>query len=173
VADTNINASRVSTRDAVADDLPRVTEIYNHYVLTSHATFDVDPWTVDQRREWMSHYAPRGRHRLIVAERDGRIAGYASSSVYRAKRAYETSVETSVYLAPDERGRGLGTALYRALFDALAREDVHRAYAGIALPNDASVALHERFGFSRVAYFSEQGRKFGRWWDVAWYEKAL
>jgi phosphinothricin acetyltransferase len=82
-------------------------------------------------------------------------------------------VETSVYLAPDAVGRGAGTRLYEKLFKALEGEDVHRAYAGIALPNPASVGLHERFGFKRAGHFTEQGRKFGRYWDVAWYEKAL
>lgn len=89
------------------------------------------------------------------------------------KQAYDSSVETSVYCAPGATGRGIGRGLYSALFGALSGEDVHRAYAGIALPNPASIALHERFGFVQVAYFSEQGRKLGRYWDVAWFEKAL
>jgi len=82
-------------------------------------------------------------------------------------------VETSVYLAPEVIGKGAGSRLYERLFDSLKREDVHRAYGGIALPNPASIALHEKFGFKRVALFTEQGRKFGRYWDVAWYEKQL
>lgn len=84
---------------------------------------------------------------------------------------YGTSVEVSVYLTPDAAGHGIGTRLYDALFTALATEDVHRAYAGIALPNAASVRLHERFGFAHVGTYGEVGRKFGRYWDVAWYEK--
>ena len=103
----------------------------------------------------------------------GLDVGFASSSRFRPKPAYETSVETSVYLAPDSVGRGAGTRLYEGLFKALEGEDVHRAYAGIALPNPASIGLHERFGFKRVAHFTEQGRKFGRYWDVAWYEKQI
>ena len=82
-------------------------------------------------------------------------------------------METSAYLAPELVGKGAGSRLYKALFDSLEGEDVHRAYGGIALPNPASIALHEKFGFKRVALFTEQGRKFGRYWDVAWYEKAL
>jgi phosphinothricin acetyltransferase len=108
-----------------------------------------------------------------VAIPDGQVIGYASSGQYRAKAAYETTVETSAYVAPDFVGRGLGTSLYTVLLDALEREDVHRALAGIAQPNDASVALHRRFGFHAVAHFSEQGRKFDRYWDVDWYERAL
>lgn len=154
-------------------DLPAIVEIYNHYIRETAITFDLEPFTVDQRREWFGHYAPAGRHRLLVARDGVRIAGYATSSRWRPKAAYDPSVETSIYLEPSATGRGIGTALYAALFDALAGEDVHRAYAGISGPNPASVALHERFGFVRAASFTEQGRKFGRWWDVAWYEKHL
>jgi phosphinothricin acetyltransferase len=110
---------------------------------------------------------------LLVALAEGRLIGYASSSRFREKPAYETSVETSIYVTPDAIGRGAGSRLYAELFHSLEGEDVHRAYAGIALPNPASVALHERFGFKRVAHFTEQGRKFGRYWDVAWFEKLL
>lgn len=101
------------------------------------------------------------------------ILGYATSSAFRPKPAYATSVEVTVYLAPHARGRGVGTLLYKALFEALADEDVHRAYAGIAQPNEASARLHERFGFRHVGTYREVGRKFGRYWDVAWFEKEL
>jgi phosphinothricin acetyltransferase len=114
-----------------------------------------------------------GRHRLLVALSEARVIGYASSSKFRDKRAYETSVETSIYIAPEAIGRGAGSRLYEDLFRSLEAEDIHRAYAGIALPNLASVALHVRFGFKQVARFTEQGRKFGRYWDVAWFEKAV
>jgi phosphinothricin acetyltransferase len=101
------------------------------------------------------------------------ILGYATSGPFRPKPAYATSVETTVYVAPDSGRRGIGTLLYKALFEALADEDLHRAYAGVAQPNDASTRLHERFGFRHVGTYREAGRKFGRWWDVAWYEKEL
>lgn len=160
-------------RPAVADDLPSIVEIYNHYIRETAITFDLEPFTVEGRREWFSHYGPAGRHRILVAQADGRVLGYATSSRWRPKAAYDPSVETSVYLDASATGRGIGTALYAALFEALRGEDVHRAYAGISGPNPASVALHERFGFSRVGTFTQQGRKFGRWWDVTWYEKRL
>ena len=99
--------------------------------------------------------------------------GYSSSHPFRPKGAYATSVETSVYLDPAWQGRGLGARLYAALFDALASEDVHRAYAGITLPNPASLALHPRFGFEHAGTFRQVGRKHDRYWDVAWYEKSL
>lgn len=168
-----VRASDVKVRAATAADLVGLNAVYNEYVATAHYTFDVEPMTTEARREWFSHYADSGHHRVFVAVDGDVVIGYASSSRYRVKPAYETSVETSVYLAPDATGLGLGTKLYSALFDALRGEDVHRAYAGIALPNPASIALHERFGFKKAGHYTEQGRKFGRYWDVAWYEKAL
>jgi len=165
--------SDISVRPATIADMPALNDLYNHYVLHTPVTFDVEAVTMDDRREWFSHFGATGRYRLLVADHDGRVAGYACSKTLRDKRAYETSVETTVYVADGLGGRGIGSALYAELFDVLAGEDVHRAYAGITMPNDASVALHERFGFRRVAYYTEQGRKFGRYWDVAWYEKPL
>ena len=165
--------TRAEVRPATAEDLQAVNEIYNQYVGETHYTFDIEPMTMDARREWFSHYGATGRHRLLVAVAEGRVIGYACSSRFRPKAAYETSVETTIYLAPDSVGRGTGSRLYEALFKDLDGEDVHRALAGIALPNPASIAIHERFGFKRVAHFTEQGRKFDRYWDVAWYEKPL
>jgi phosphinothricin acetyltransferase len=163
----------VEVRPATDDDLSAVNDIYNQYVVEAHYTFDLEPMSMEARHEWFTHYGETGRHRLLVAVSEARVIGYACSSRFRPKPAYETSVETSVYLASDAIGRGAGTLLYEKLFKALEGEDVHRAYAGIALPNPASVGLHERFGFKRVGHFTEQGRKFGRYWDVAWYEKPL
>ena len=159
-------------RPATEDDLEAINGIYNHYVVETHVTFDDEPLSLEARREWFGHYAATGRHRVLVAEDDA-VRGFATSSRFRPKPGYLTSVETSVYLAPDATGQGTGARLYSALFESLEGEDLHRAYSGIALPNPASVALHEKFGFKRVALFSEQGRKFGRYWDVAWFEKAL
>ncbi|MHB8588989.1 MAG: GNAT family N-acetyltransferase [Candidatus Dormibacteraceae bacterium] len=165
--------TEVDVRPATAGDLSAVNEIYNQYVAETHYTFDVESMSMDARREWFTHYGAAGRYRVVVAVSGGRVIGCASSSRFRLKPAYETSIETSIYLAPEAVGRGAGSRLYEALFRLLEGEDVHRAYAGIALPNPASIALHERFGFKRAAHFTEQGRKFGRYWDVAWYEKPV
>jgi phosphinothricin acetyltransferase len=167
-----INAA-LEVRGAIDDDLEALNAIYNQYIAETHYTFDLEPYTMDARREWFSHFAGAGRYRLLVGLHDDQVIGYASSSRFRLKAAYEPSVETSIYLAPEAVGRGAGTRLYGALFKALEGEDVHRAFAGVSLPNPASIALHERFGFKRVGVFTEQGRKFGRYWDVAWYEKPL
>jgi phosphinothricin acetyltransferase len=163
----------MEVRPGEEHDLEAVNEIYNHYVRETPITFDIEEISMDARREWFTHYATSGRHRLFVAVDTGDVLGYASSSALFPRRAYETSVTVSVYCRPGATGRGVGSQLYRALFGALEHEDVHRAYGGVTMPNAASVALHERFGFTRVAYFTEQGRKFGKYWDVVWYEKEL
>lgn len=164
----------VMIRDFCTTDIEALTALYNRYILETTITFDLQPYTVQQRQEmWMSHYARSGRYRLLVAERDGQLVGYATSSKLRVKAAYDTSVETSLYLRAEAQGCGIGTRLYSALFDALRKEDVHRAYAGITLPNEASVAIHRKFEFEQVGLFREVGRKFDRYWDVAWFEKAL
>jgi phosphinothricin acetyltransferase len=165
--------TKFQIRPATRADVPRLTEIYNHYVITTAITFDLEPFTVEQRMVWFDEHAETGRYRLLVAEEDGRVIGSASTGRFRDKRAYDTTAETSVYCAPDATGRGVGSALYRRLFTALAGEDINRFAAGITLPNDPSIALHKRFGFVQVGVFSANGRKFGRYWDVAWFERAL
>jgi len=156
------------------DDLPALTGIYNHYVVNTTITFDLQPFSPAERRPWFDDHHDRGPHRLLVAaDADGRVAGYASSSRWRPKPAYLTTVEVSVYCDPRGIRTGCGSALYTSLFEQLAHEDVKTAVAGIALPNPASIALHERFGFRPVGVFHEVGRKFDRYWDVAWYERPM
>ncbi|MFJ9615674.1 GNAT family N-acetyltransferase [Streptomyces noursei] len=164
----------VQVRAGAETDLTALTDLYNHYVRETVITFDTAPFSPAQRRPWLLSHPKDGPHRLLVAQgADGDLLGYATSSPFRPKGAYATSVETTVYCAPDAAGRGVGTLLYTALFAALADEDVHRAYAGITQPNEASGRLHARFGFRPIGTFTEVGRKFGRYWDVAWYQKDL
>ncbi|MFJ8732398.1 GNAT family N-acetyltransferase [Streptomyces bauhiniae] len=169
------SGTEVQVRPGTEADLDALTALYNHYVTETAITFDLAPFTPGERRPWLLSHPEDGPHRLLVAtDPDSRrVLGYATSGPHRPKAAYAPSVETSVYLAPDATGRGVGTLLYDALFAALAEEDVHRAFAGITQPNRASVRLHERFGFRHLGTFGEVGRKFGRYWDVAWYQKEL
>jgi phosphinothricin acetyltransferase len=160
-------------RSAQPGDLPRLTEIYNHYVVTTPITFDLEPYTVERRMAWFEQFATTRRHRLLVAEWNGVVIGYAGTTRFRPKPAYDTTVETTIYLSAEAAGKGVGSRLYAALFQALANEDIHRIVAGYALPNPASKALHKRFGFQLVGIFRENGRKFGRYWDVAWSERPL
>jgi phosphinothricin acetyltransferase len=160
-------------RPARSKDLPALTDLYNHYIRESPVTFDLEPFSSAARRAWFEGFAETGRHRLQVSESDGRLTGFASSRQFRPKAAYDSTIETTIYLAPDATGAGLGRRLYGALFDSLASEDVHLAVGGVTLPNPASVALHESFGFEPVGIFREVGYKFGRYWDVQWFQKEL
>lgn len=164
----------VAVRSAVESDLPALIAIYNWYVENSAATFDLESHDVGDRREWFDQFSAIGPYRLLVAVDDvGRLLGFAYSGRFRERAAYRPSIETSVYLKPDAGGRGVGSMLYQQLFAEIRREDLHRCYAVIALPNDASVALHRRFGFEEVGRLREVGFKHGDWWDVAYLEKAL
>ena len=164
MAETEIRRARIS-------DVPALLEIYNYYVANTHITFDVEPHTLDRRLAWFATFADSGRYQCFVAERDGSVIGWASSAPLKERAAYQTSVETSIYLAPSEGRRGVGSRLYRTLISAVEPMDVHRAYGGISLPNDASVSLHVGLGFSHIGTYREVGRKFGRFWDVAIYER--
>jgi phosphinothricin acetyltransferase len=170
---THPTAAAISIRAARESDLPRLTEIYNHYVMNTPITFDLDPVTIDQRRAWLTHFAESGPHRLLVAEDAGLVVGYAGTHQFRDRKAYDTTVETTIYCAHDHTGRGIGRVLYAALFEALRGQDLRVAIAGITLPNPASVGLHEHFGFTPVGVMHHVGRKFGQYWDVGFYEKRL
>jgi phosphinothricin acetyltransferase len=109
----------------------------------------------------------------LVADENGVVIGYAGTTRFRAKPAYNTTVESTIYCAPEATGRGIGAKLYAALFEAIAGEDVHRIVAGYVPPNPGSEKLHAQFGFKPVGTFTEQGYKFGRYWDVVWLERPL
>jgi phosphinothricin acetyltransferase len=163
--------SEVRIRPAVRGDLPRITEIYNYYVLNTPVTFDVEAYTVERREAWFAQFAVSGRYQLLVAEHDGIVVGYAGTTRFRPKAAYETTVETTIYCALEAAGKGIGKGLYSELFGRLKGEDIHRYVAGYVLPNPASDALHRRFGFEVAGVFHENGRKFGKYWDVCWMER--
>jgi phosphinothricin acetyltransferase len=160
-------------RPADLADLPSLTAIHNYYVVHTHITFDLRPFTPEEREPWFHDHSDGGRYRLFVAEESRAIAGYACTGRFRAKAAYDTTVEASIACAPACAGRGIGGALYTVLFRAIAAEDIHRIVAGIAQPNDASNALHARFGFRPAGRFTAVGRKFDRYWDVVWMERPL
>jgi phosphinothricin acetyltransferase len=165
--------SKPIVRPAALADLVQITEIYNHYVRNTPITFDIEPVTPEQRIGWFREHTGGPRYRLLVAEEDGRILGYAGTGRFRAKAAYDTTAEVTVYCAPDSAGRGLGRLMYQTLFDSLRSVDLNRLVAGITLPNEASVALHRKTGFKEVGVFSQNGRKFDRYWDVLWMERPM
>jgi L-amino acid N-acyltransferase YncA len=162
----------VTIRRAAESDLTGIATIYNHEVASSHATFDLEPPTPAywQQRLVGAH---EGDHLLVAVDRDEDVVGYAYSWSYRPRPAYDLTRETSIYLDPSVRGLGVGRRLYPALLDTMAGSGVHTAVALVALPNPASVALHEACGFEHVGTMREVGYKFDQWVDVEWYQKML
>lgn len=160
-------------RAAEERDLPELTRIYNHYVETSHVTFDLKPFEVEQRWPWFETFSRTGRHRLFVAEAGRDVMGHVGSAPWRPKPAYATTVELSVYCAHDSVRRGVGRALCNHLLNELRNEDIERVVGGAALPNPGSVALLTSLGFRQVGTFTSVGRKFDQYWDVAWFEKGM
>ncbi len=140
---------------------------------TSNASFHTRPVSVEDRLDWFGGFSTSGPHRLLVARHDGLTIGHASSGRYRELEAFVETVEVGISLHHDWRGRGIGTRLYRALFDRLACEPVHTALAGIALPNDASVALHRKFGFAEVGIFEEYATKHGEYISSLWMQRLF
>jgi phosphinothricin acetyltransferase len=163
----------VATRAATIDDLERIVEIYNYYVINTPITFDLVPAKPEDKIGWFRDHCDGARHRMLVAIENDRIIGFAGTGVFRERAAYDTTVETTIYCDYQVTGRGFGATMYRALFEMIANEDVNRIVAGITLPNDASVRLHRSFGFTDVGIFTEVGRKFDRYWDVVWMERPL
>ncbi len=165
--------SDVTIRRAEQRDLPALLAIYNHYVVNTPVTFDLEPRTLAQRQEWFDQFQPSGRYQCFVAARGDNAIGWVCSAAFKEKAAYQTTIETSIYVAPDEGGKGLGRRLYDTLFDALKGQDIHRAFGGITQPNEASVALHKSVGFQHIGTYQEVGRKFGKFWDVALYLRPM
>lgn len=159
-------------RRAQAADLERINEIHNTYVVDSHVSFDTEPWGMETRRRWWERYED-DRYIALVAELGGTVIGAAYSGPYRDKTAYDSSVETTIVLDERFTGQGIGAALLAALLNAVEGKGAHRAYAIIALPNDASIALHERFGYRRIGVLDEVGHKMGSYWSTMILEKRF
>lgn len=165
--------SDVVIRRVEQGDLPALLDIYNHYVVHTPITFDLEPRTLAQRQEWLDQFVASGKYQCFTSVRGSQPIGWVCSTKFKEKEAYATSIETSIYVAPGEGGKGLGRRLYDTLFDALKGEDIHRAFGGITQPNEASVALHKSAGFEHIGTYREIGRKFGRFWDVALYVRPM
>jgi len=161
-----------SVRIATTADADRIAEIYNHYVANTVVTFEEEPVTGDEMRRRIDDVFASALPWLI-AESGGHITGYAYATKWKARSAYRFAVETTVYLADGLARQGLGSRLYEELFGLLKERQIHAAIGGIALPNDASVALHEKFGMRKVAHFEQVGFKFGKWVDVGYWERFL
>lgn len=155
-------------RPAREQDWQSILDILNHYIEHEHHTFDDRCFSLQERVSWFKQFSSEGPYQLLVAENQDQILGYVHSSQFRSKPGYNSSVETTIYLHPEATGIGVGLSLYQQLLSNLSTLALHRAYAGIALPNPASEALHRKLGFFEIGVFREVGIKFGRYYDVKW-----
>ena len=153
-------------RDAAA-----ICKIYNYYVRDTVVTFEERE--VDAAEMAARIAAVTAQHPWLVREVDGLVVGFAYAAPWKTRSAYRFALETTVYLAPEHAGQGHGLALYQELLARLRALNIHCAIGGIALPNDASVGLHEKLGFRRIGQFAEVGWKFDRWIDVGYWELLL
>jgi len=158
-------------RKANPADADRIAEIYNHYILHSVISFEETPVTGPEMLGRMVEV--QQNFPWLVYEDDGAIAGYAYATPWKNRDAYRHSVETTIYVDRAKLGKGIGVRLYEPLLKTLRDRDLHIVMAGIALPNDGSVAIHEKFGFVKVAHYCEIGRKFDRWVDVGYWQLML
>jgi len=157
-------------RRAIPADLPAVARIYAHAVVTSHATFDL---VAPDVQAWEHRLATQGPLDAMFVAVDPEVVGFAYSSAYRPRAAYDRTRETTVYLDDEARGQGIGNLLYTALLETIEAAGVHSAIAVIALPNPASERLHVAHGFAKVGHLAEVGHKFGKWVDIATYQRMF
>ncbi len=152
-------------RNAKETDLPQMLDIYNEIIANTTAVFQYDPHTLDMRKEWFAQKQKEG-FPVFVAEENCEVVGFSTIGAFRNWQAYKYSVENSVYVRADQRGKGIGKLLLQPLIDAASQMGMHTIIAGIDASNETSIALHKQFGFVEVAYFKEVGYKFGRWLDL-------
>ena len=162
----------ITIRHATEDDLPAILEIYNDVILHTTAVYDYEPHTLEMRRQWFITKKEQG-FPVFVAADDEKIVGLSSIGPFRAWAAYKYSVENSVYVSADSRGRGIGKLLIPLLIVVARELGLHTIIAGIDAANEASLKLHEHFGFKEVAHFREVGYKFDRWLDLKFLQLVL
>jgi phosphinothricin acetyltransferase len=160
-------------RSVKHSDASRLVDIYNYYIANSTATFETEPVSSEQMISRIKNIEENLLPWLVTEDKNGNILGYAYASKWKERNAYKHSVEITVYLDHNIPAQGLGTQLYTALFGNLKNLDIHAAMAGISLPNEASIALHEKFAMHKVAHFQEVGKKFGKWIDVGYWQVVL
>lgn len=169
LSDSPLGVGGIIIREAVKEDLPQMLDIYNHVILHTTAVYNYDPHTLAMRTEWFQTKQQQG-FPVFVAEENNEIVGFSSIGPFRAWQAYQFTVENSVYVKADCRGKGIGKLLMQPLIDAAKRLHLHAIVAGIDASNEVSIHLHKQFGFVEVAHFKEVGFKFNRWLDLKFLE---
>jgi L-amino acid N-acyltransferase len=155
----------IHIRYATENDLPAILTIYNDVIVNTTAVYDYEPHTLEMRTAWFNTKMEQG-FPVFVAEEDGKVLGLSSIGPFRAWAAYKYSVENSIYVAAEARGKGIGKLLMPPIIEIAKGLSMHTIIAGIDASNDASVQLHRHFGFEEVAHFKQVGYKFGRWLDL-------
>ena len=158
-------------RNAQPEDAQAICDIYNYYVLDTIVTFEEDSVLADDMADRIKKVSEK--YTWLVYEQEGEIIGYAYAGEWKSRCSYRFSVESSVYLKNGFSNQGIGSKLYEALLKDLEKTDIHAVIGGISLPNEASIALHEKFGFEKIAQFKEVGYKFEKWIDVGYWEKII
>lgn len=158
----------MNIRSVQLTDAEQIVEIYNYYIENTHHSFEIESVNLYDMRQRIA--ALSENYPYLVAQENGEIVGFAFASCFKPRSAYKYSAEISVYVKKDLKQKGIGTKLYEKLFAELDQMNVHAIIAGISLPNDASVKLHEKFGMEKVAHFREVGYKLGKWIDVGYWE---
>lgn len=158
-------------RNAKPEDAQAICAIYNYYVLNTIVTFEEDTVFADDMADRINKVLEK--YVWLVYEQEGEIVGYAYAGEWKSRCSYRFSVESSVYLKNGFSGNGIGSKLYDALLRELNKTNIHAVIGGISLPNKGSIALHEKFGFEKIAQFKEVGYKFEKWIDVGYWEKIL
>lgn len=163
----------MTIRPATRADCPGILAIYNDAVLTTTATYDYEPRTLEHRQAWFDDHERGGFAVFVAEDEQGRIVGWSALNRYHDRPGYRFTSENSVYIAADSRGKGLGKLLLAPLIDAARAKGLHAIIAAIDATNEASVRLHARFGFVTVGQFKQVGYKFDRWLDVTYMELLL
>lgn len=160
-------------RPATKSDAKSIVDIYNHYILHSHATFEIDPITSDEMEQRINRVQTELQLPWLVLEKNDQVLGYAYATQWKARVAYAKTTESSIYLHRDQGGKGYGIRLYQKLMNELRSLGYHAIIGGMSLPNEASQALHEKLGFKKIGVLKEVGYKFDRWIDVGYWELLL
>jgi L-amino acid N-acyltransferase len=162
----------ISIRKGTEQDLPAILDIYNDAILNTTSVYNYKPHTLDMRKEWFAQ-KQKDNFPLFVAVQNNEVVGFSTYGHFRVWAAYKYTVEISIYIHPDHRGKGIAKLLYPPLFEAAKAQQLHALVAGIDADNEVSIRLHEGFGFTKVAHFKEVGYKFGKWLDLIFMQLNL
>jgi phosphinothricin acetyltransferase len=168
-----VTEASVCVRDAATNDVPRILQITNEAIAHTTANWSLEQTTLDERLEWLREHHRHGWPVLVAVRPNGRVIGFAAYGAFRPKEGYRFTVEHSIYVDASERGRGIGSRLLAALIDRASAAGVHVMIGGVAGDNNASIRLHERFGFTVTGRLHEVGHKFDRWLDLVFVQRIL